>query len=52
MAGTAKQLVEQLGDYVDSGCDEFIVPGWTLGAGDAPMDAIALLSEAVLPEFA
>ena len=52
LAGTATQLIEQLGDYVDSGCDEFIVPGWTLGAGDAPMDAIALLSEAVLPEFA
>lgn len=31
IAGTARQLVDQLGQYADLGFDEFILPDWNLG---------------------
>jgi probable F420-dependent oxidoreductase len=31
IAGTAQQLVDQLGQYADLGFDEFILPDWNLG---------------------
>jgi len=52
VAGTAEQVVEQLAQYVAAGCDEFIVPGWTLGDAGRAADAIALFSESVLPALA
>ena len=52
VVGTPEQMVEDLSRYVDAGCDEFIVPGWTLGDAGAAADAIAMLTESVLPAFA
>ena len=42
-------MIEDLRRYRDAGCDEFIVPGWTLGDASAAADTIDLLSESVLP---
>ena len=42
-------MIEDLRRYRDAGCDEFIVPGWTLGDAAAAGDAIDLLTESVVP---
>ena len=49
VAGTPDQMIEDLRRYRDAGCDEFIVPGWTLGDAAAAGDAIDLLTESVVP---
>jgi alkanesulfonate monooxygenase SsuD/methylene tetrahydromethanopterin reductase-like flavin-dependent oxidoreductase (luciferase family) len=35
IAGTAQQLIDQLGRYADLGFDEFILPDWNLGTSKA-----------------
>jgi probable F420-dependent oxidoreductase len=35
IAGTAQQLVDQLSQYAGLGFDEFVLPDWNLGAGQA-----------------
>ncbi len=49
VAGTPEQMIEDLARFAEAGCDEFIVPGWTLGDGTAASDAIAMLTESVAP---
>ena len=48
VAGTPEQMIDDLGRYRDAGCDEFIVPGWTLGDASAARDAISMLTESVI----
>lgn len=43
LAGTAKEVAEQLGDYAAVGADEFIVPTALMGGGAELEDALASL---------
>lgn len=53
LVGTAEQLVDQLGGYVELGLDEFIVPDFTLGASAAERaDTLAAFTAQVIPAFA
>jgi alkanesulfonate monooxygenase SsuD/methylene tetrahydromethanopterin reductase-like flavin-dependent oxidoreductase (luciferase family) len=49
IAGTAQQLVDQLGHYADLGFDEFILPDWNLGTSRAERsDNLARIKAEVL----
>lgn len=49
IAGTATQLVDELGAYAAAGFDEFVVPDWNLGdTPDARRDALERLHTDVL----
>ncbi len=53
LVGTAEQLVEQLGSYVELGLDEFIVPDFTLGtSAEERAHSIAVFTEQIIPAFA
>jgi probable F420-dependent oxidoreductase len=53
IAGTAQQLVDQLGQYADLGFDEFILPNWNLGADKAERsDNLARIKAEVLDHMA
>jgi probable F420-dependent oxidoreductase len=52
LAGTAQQLVDQLGQYTDLGFDEFILPDWNLGTGYAERsDNLARIKAEVLDQL-
>jgi alkanesulfonate monooxygenase SsuD/methylene tetrahydromethanopterin reductase-like flavin-dependent oxidoreductase (luciferase family) len=51
IAGTAQQLVDQLGQYADLGFDEFILPDWNLGTERAERsDNLARIKAEVLDQ--
>ena len=51
IAGTARQLVDQLGRYADLGFDEFIVPDWNLGTDSELSDNLARIKTEVLDQL-
>ena len=52
IAGTAEQLVDQLGQYADLGFDEFILPDWNLGTHRAERsDNLARIKAEVLDQL-
>lgn len=52
LVGTAEQLVDQIGGYVELGLDELIIPDFTLGAtAEERADAYAAIAELVIPAF-
>jgi probable F420-dependent oxidoreductase len=52
IAGTAQQLVDQLGQYADLGFDEFILPDWNLGTDKAKRsDNLARIRAEVLDQL-
>jgi alkanesulfonate monooxygenase SsuD/methylene tetrahydromethanopterin reductase-like flavin-dependent oxidoreductase (luciferase family) len=52
IAGTAQQLVDQLGQYADLGFDEFILPDWNLGKDKAERaDNLARVKDEVLGQL-
>jgi probable F420-dependent oxidoreductase len=52
LAGSASQLVDQLGQYAGLGFDEFILPDWNLGAGPAERaDNLARIKTEVLDQL-
>jgi probable F420-dependent oxidoreductase len=52
LAGTAQQVVDQLGKYTDLGFDEFILPDWNLGTGYAErVDNLARIKAEVLDQL-
>jgi alkanesulfonate monooxygenase SsuD/methylene tetrahydromethanopterin reductase-like flavin-dependent oxidoreductase (luciferase family) len=51
IGGTSEQLVETIGEWVDAGLDELIVPSFTLGSGTQAKEAIDQLIEDVAPAF-
>jgi probable F420-dependent oxidoreductase len=52
IAGTAQQLIDQLGHYADLGFDEFVLPDWNLGAGTAERsDNLARIKTEVLDQL-
>jgi probable F420-dependent oxidoreductase len=52
MAGTAQQLVDRLGQYADLGFDEFILPDWNLGTGEAELlDNLARIKAEVFDQL-
>jgi probable F420-dependent oxidoreductase len=53
MTGTAQQLLDQLGRYADLGFDEFVLPDWNLGTGQAERaDNLARIKTEVLDQLA
>ncbi len=53
LAGTAQQLVDQLGRYAELGFDEFILADWNLGTGHAERaDKLARIKTEVLDQLA
>ena len=51
-AGTAQQVVDRLGQYADLGFDEFVLPDWNLGDGQAEcMDNLARIKAEVLDQL-
>ncbi len=52
IAGSAPQLVDQLGRYADLGFDEFILPDWNLGPSQAERaDHVARIKTEVLDQL-
>ncbi len=52
LAGTAQQLLDQLGRYADLGFDEFVLPDWNLGADSAERsDNLARIKAEVLDQL-
>jgi probable F420-dependent oxidoreductase len=52
IAGSAQQLIDQLGWYTELGFDEFILPDWNLGAGHAERaDNVARIKAEVLDQL-
>jgi probable F420-dependent oxidoreductase len=52
VAGTAQQIIDQLGRYADLGFDEFILADWNLGAGQAERaDNLARIKADVLDQL-
>ena len=52
IAGTAQQLVDQLGQYAELGFDEFVLPDWNLGADSAERsDNLARIKAEVLDQL-
>jgi probable F420-dependent oxidoreductase len=52
IAGTAQQLVDRLGQYADLGFDEFILPDWNLGTGQAELlDNVARIKAEVFDQL-
>jgi alkanesulfonate monooxygenase SsuD/methylene tetrahydromethanopterin reductase-like flavin-dependent oxidoreductase (luciferase family) len=52
IAGTAQQLLDQLGHYADLGFDEFILPDWNLGREKAERaDNLARVKAEVLDQL-
>jgi probable F420-dependent oxidoreductase len=52
ISGSAQQLVDQFGQYAESGFDEFNVPDWNLGSDKAQRaDALAWIKTEVLDQL-
>lgn len=52
IAGTARQVVDQLGRYADLGFDEFVLPDWNLGGSYAECsDNLARIKAEVLDQL-
>ena len=52
ITGTAQQVVDQLGQYTDLGFDEFVLPDWNLGDGQAECtDNLARIKAEVLDQL-
>ncbi len=51
IAGTPAEVIEIVGAYRDAGCDELIIPDFTLGPMDRRKDTCDLFIEEVAPSF-
>jgi probable F420-dependent oxidoreductase len=52
LAGSAQQLVDQFGQYAELGFDEFIMPEWNFGDGQAERsDALARIKAEVIDQL-
>jgi alkanesulfonate monooxygenase SsuD/methylene tetrahydromethanopterin reductase-like flavin-dependent oxidoreductase (luciferase family) len=52
VVGTPSEVLDTLARYVDAGCDEFIVPTWTLGEHSRTLDTLALFNTDVVSALA
>jgi F420-dependent oxidoreductase-like protein len=51
IVGTPAEVVEIVGQYRDAGCDELIIPDWTMGSMQRRMDTCDLFIEEVAAHF-
>ena len=51
IGGTAEQLVDTIGEWVEAGLDEFIVPSFTFNSMERAKDAIDTIITEVAPAF-
>ncbi len=48
VVGTPSEVLDKMVAYAAAGCDEFIVPTWTLGESARALDTLALLNDEVV----
>ena len=51
VVGTPAEVLETMNDYAAAGCDEFIVPGWSLGETPRALDTLAMLDAEVVRQL-